>query len=226
MPAQYTPPLLALQHMRPGDHYCGIFKTDAEQRRLAIDFVRLGVERNDKMLYLVNLQTAVQLKSTLAAADIDADALIAKGQLVILTAKETYLKDGVFDPVRMIEVLKHETAQAIREGYSALRVTGEMTWALAGDPGSERLIEYEALLNRFYAQTPECYAICQYDQRRFDPDLLLDVLHTHPKVLIGTQGLDNSAMYFVPSDAFLGPNRQSAVLETWLSNLADSNAAQ
>src|SRR5579871_1642768 len=168
MSVQDSTPLLALQRMRPGDHYCGIFSSDAEQRRIAIDFVHLGIERNEKMLYLVNLQTAAQLESTLATAGIDAEALIKKGQLVILTAKETYLKDGTFDPARMIEALKQETVQALEAGYLALRVTGEMTWALAGEPGSERLVEYEALLNQFYVEYPQCYAICQYDQRRFD----------------------------------------------------------
>ncbi len=150
---------------------------------------------------------------------------MASGQLVIQSAKEVYLVDGVFRPDMMIEMLGRETAAALDAGYAALRVTGEMAWALAGDPGSERLVEYEALLNKFYATGVKSYSICQYDQRRFDADLLLDVLHTHPSVLLDTEGFDNSKMYYVPPEAFLTADRTSGILETRLANLTRDVAA-
>ena len=62
--------------------------------------------------------------------------------------------------------------------------------------------------------------MCQYDRRRFDAEMLLDILHTHPKVLFGKVGLDNSEMYYVPPEMFLERDRQSATLDTWLKNLS------
>lgn len=219
MTTEGTTILPSIARMHAGDHYCGIYRTDEDHRALVIDFVRGGVARGEKMLYIVNLQTAAQLKATLAAAQVGADALIDRGQLVILTAKDAYLKEGQFDPDKMIALLRHETDQALAEGYSALRVTGEMTWALAGEPGSERLVEYESKLNQFFPDSA-CYALCQYDRRRFDAELLLDILHTHPKVLFGRDGFDNAHMYFVPPEKFLDGDRQSAMLDTWLGNLS------
>lgn len=218
--------LPALERMQPGDHYCGIFRSDADQRRIVIDFVRLGVERNEKMMYLVHLQTADRLRATLSDAGIDVDKLVASGQLIIQAAKEVYLVDGVFQPELMIEMLGKETTAALEAGYTALRVTGEMSWALAGDPGSERLVEYEALLNDFYATGAKSYSICQYDQRRFDAELLTDVLHTHPSVLLDTEGFDNTAMYYVPPEAFLNADRASGILETRLANLSKGTRAE
>jgi len=53
----------------------------------------------------------------------------------------------------MISLLITETEKAVAQGYPALRMTGEMTWVLRGLPGSERLLEYEAKLNRdFYSK--------------------------------------------------------------------------
>ncbi len=206
--------------MKPGDHYCGIFRTDDEQRAVIVQFVRESIARNEKMVYLVNLQTAEQLEETLADAGIEVDRLVDKGQLVIMTAKEAYLRDGQFDPDAMIQLLSDETDKAIAEGYTALRATGEMNWALAGEPGSECLVEYESRVNELFAKKP-CYALCQYDRRLFDAEMLLDILNVHPKVLFGKDGLDNSRMYFVPSHAFLEHDRQAAKLDTWLKNLAD-----
>ena len=100
-----------------------------------------------------------------------------------------------------------------------MRATGEMTWALAGEPGSERLVEYESRVNEFFATHDKCYGLCQYDRRRFDSEMLLDILHTHPNVLYGKEGFDNSQMYYVPPQVFLERDRQSATLETFLKNL-------
>jgi hypothetical protein len=205
--------------MHAGDHYCGIYRNDEDHRALVVDFVRRGIEKEEKILYIVNIQTATQLKSTLAAAQIDVEALVDKGQLVILTAKDAYLKHGEFDPDKMIELVSTETDKALSEGYTAMRATGEMTWALAGEPGSERLVEYESKLNRFFPKS-KCYAICQYDRRRFDDELLLDILHTHPSVLFGRESFDNARMYYVPPEQFLDANRDRAMLDRWLENLS------
>lgn len=217
--------LPALEKMQPGDHYCGIFRSDADQRQITVDFVRLGVERHEKMLYLVHLQTADRLRTTLLDAGIDVDALVDSGQLVVKVAKDVYLVDGVFEPRMMIEMLGKETASAVEAGYAALRVTGEMSWALEGDPGTERLVEYEALLNEFYATGAKSYSICQYDQRRFDAELLIDMLHTHPSVLLDTAGIDNRTMYYVPPQDFLAADRNGGILEARLANLSGQSSA-
>jgi MEDS: MEthanogen/methylotroph, DcmR Sensory domain len=211
--------LPSISSMHAGDHFCGIYRTDEDHRALVVGFIRDGIERREKIFYIVNLQTAAQLKATLEAAGVDTEALTQKGQLVILTAKDAYLKGGEFDPDKMIKLLQAETDKALEEGYLALRVTGEMTWALAGEPGSERLVEYESKLNKFFPDS-KCYAMCQYDRRRFDSEMLLDILQTHPKVLWGVDGFDNSCMYFVPPESFLGSDRQSAILDRWLENLS------
>lgn len=211
--------LPSIARMHAGDHYCGIFRTDEDHRRIVVDFVRDGIARGEKMLYLVNIHTAAHLVNILRDAGIDAEPYIASGQLTIRAAKEAYLTDGEFIPEKMIELLRDATQQALDEGYPALRATGEMTWALAGEPGSERLVEYEAMLNTFFPGS-KCIAFCQYDRRRFDSEMLLDILHVHPKVLFGTEGCDNSQMYYVPPEAFLEADRESAVLDRWLKNLS------
>jgi len=215
--------LPSIERMQPGDHYCGVYRTDDDWRAIIVDFVRGGIARNEKVIYLVNLTSADQLRATLASASIDVDALTDKGQLVIITAKEAYLKDGQFDPDRMIAMLAEETDKALAEGYTALRATGEMTWALAGAPGCERLVEYESRVNELFAKH-KVYGLCQYDRRRFDSEMLLDLLHVHPNVLFGKEGFDNSQMYYVPPQAFLERDRQSATLDTWLKNLSIKGA--
>jgi hypothetical protein len=84
-----------------------------------LEFVRLGIVRDEKILYLVNLTTAANLKALLSDAGINADALIEKGQRVILAAKEAYLQDGTFDPLKMTDLLRQQTDRALRDGLCA-----------------------------------------------------------------------------------------------------------
>jgi transcriptional regulator with GAF, ATPase, and Fis domain len=215
--------LRTLEGLRPGDHLCCIYETEEEHRALVTPFLRHGLEQGQKVIYIVDARTAEILLGYLRDDGVKVDPYLEKGQLSIIGVKDAYMKEGVFDPDGMVELLRRETELALSEGYEALRVTGEMTWALQGLPGSERLLEYEAKLNEFFPGS-KCLAICQYDKRRFDSEILLDVLLTHPIAIIGTEVFDN--FYYLPPTDFLGPNPTKARLNSRLKNLADRRRAE
>jgi hypothetical protein len=212
-----------LSDLEPGDHLCFIYNTEEESRALLASFVRQGLERNEKVLYVVDSHTAEQVHNYLQDDGIEVWLYGRTGQLRILTADEVYTREGFFDPDGMISLLRKETERAVDDGYSALRITGEMTWALRELPGSERLIEYEAKLNDFFHGS-KCLAICQYERPKFEAMLLLDVLGTHPLVVIGTEILDN--FNCVPSKKFSGPDAEAAKLNSWLNNLVKRKRAE
>ena len=207
-----------LSDLEPGDHSCWIYKTDEDHRPLLTSFIREGLERSEKVLYIVDVSTADQVLDYLRDDGVEVGVYVERGQLEILTADETCMREGAFDPDGMIALLKHEMDRALGKGYSPLRVSGEMTWALRGLPGSQCLVEYEAKLNEFYPGS-KCLAMCQYDGRRFEPALLLDVLTTHPIAVIGTEVFDN--FYYIPPKDFLGPDPEGAKLRNWLQNLTE-----
>ncbi len=209
-------------NLQPGDHMCCIYETDEEHRAVITPYMQQGLERGEKVIYIVDFNTAETVLGYLRVQGLDVDGYVAREQLVMADREDTYLRNGVFDPDAMINFLRSTLELALAQGFKALRVTGEMTWALRGLPGSERLIEYEAKLNHFFPGVL-CTALCQYDRKRFDPAILLDVIHTHPVVIIGTQKNEN--FYFVPPDVFLG-NRPAARLEQWILSLQNSTQTQ
>jgi hypothetical protein len=81
-----------------------------------------------------------------------------------------------------------------------VRAAGEMTWALRQMPGVEELIGYEAKLNKFLPKYPQVI-VCLYELGRFTGEVLVEVLKTHPKVLLGGMLLDNP--YYLEPDEFL-----------------------
>ncbi len=130
--------------------------------------------------------------------------------------RQVYLKNGYFDPDEIIQFWAGKVREAKAAGFPALRFAGEMTWALGGDPGTERLVEYEARLNRFFMDY-DAVCICQYDSKRFSSELILQVLRTHPLVVYGGRVCKNP--YYVPPEEFLKPNQKDLELQRWLDNI-------
>jgi len=205
-----------INELSPGDHLCVLYQTDEEHKALITPYLRSGLENNEKVFYIVDARTSETVLDYLRDDGIDVDPFLESGQLAILSVTESYMKEGVFDPDGMIRMLTEETENALNGGYNALRVTGEMSWALRGLPGSERLIEYETKLNKFFPNN-QSLAICQYDCRVFEPEILLDILTTHPIAVLGTEIYQN--FYYIPTEDFLAGKAPEITLEHWTENL-------
>jgi signal transduction histidine kinase len=212
-----------LWRLQAGDHLCCLYASEEEHRAVLSPFMRQGLERHEKVLYIVDDHTAGQILSYLSADGVEVKQYQQGGQLSVLSSDDSYVHAGVFEPEKMIALLRSETDRAAREGYQALRVTGEMSWALKGLPGSERIVEYEARLNTFFPGST-CLAICQYDRRKFDAGVLLEVLATHPLAVVGTEVYDN--FYYMPPHDFFGAHPVAAKLESWLNHLKERKRSE
>jgi len=122
----------AITDLKPGDHLCCLYETEEEHRAVLTPFVRQGLDRGEKLVYIVDAHTAETVLGYLRDDGLKVEPYLARGQLNIITVDQSYMEDGVFDPDKMIALLRAETDRALAEGYPALRVTGEMTWSLKG----------------------------------------------------------------------------------------------
>ena len=213
---------VALEKLQPHDHLCLIYETHEEWRDAIIPFIMLGLSKGEKCAYIVDARTADEIRDYLLEEGVDVAATESSGQLTIIDQADAYTREGAFDPDRMIALLIEETNKALAEGYPALRVTGEMTWVLRGVPGSERLIEYEAKLNRDFFPHYPCVAICQYDRQKFDPEVIKGVVMTHPLLVRGNHIYHD--FYYIPPEEFLSGKRSKSEVEQWLDNIEREHA--
>jgi PAS domain S-box-containing protein len=205
-----------INRLKSGDHVCCLYETDEEYRSILIPLLRPGLEQGEKVICIVDPCNVPILIQLLQDDGCDVQSFLDNEQLRILTYMELLSEGEVFDPEIMIERLQVVTEQAVTMGYSALRLTVEMTWVLRDLPGSDRLIEYEARLNRIFPAS-QSVVICHYDRRCFDARILRDILHTHPLVVIGTEVYEN--FYYIPPNELLDENIGSAQLRYWLKSL-------
>ncbi len=212
--------ILGLNH---GMHLCSIYKTKEEQFSVIIPYFKEGVKRKEKCIYIVEESDKKEIIQRLSDdVDINYDLCRRWGKILFFTKEEAYLKGGYFDPEKMINLLTEAEAECLMQGYNGMRVTGEMTWILTKLPGTEKLIEYEAKLN-YFLHTSNTIAICKYHESRFSPEILLDVIRTHPKVILYGELCDNP--YYIEPDKFLDTKikRPKATYEFLRDKLLERN---
>lgn len=185
--------------LAPGDHVCAFYPSRAERDEILIPYLREGLEAGDKCIAVVDSSGP---ESVLAAigAEVDLGPFLGRHQLDVQRSEETYLRGGRFATDSMLDFWDRSIGAAIAGDFDFARAVGEMTWALRQLPGVEELVGYEARLNRFLPRYPQVI-LCLYALGSFSGEVLVDVLKTHPKVLIGGMVIDNP--YYLDPEEFL-----------------------
>jgi hypothetical protein len=183
----------------PGDHVCVFYPGLAERNEILIPYLRAGLQAGDKCVCVVDADEPDDVVSALGP-DVDLGGRLGRQQLEVQRSQDTYLKGGAFSTEAMLEFWDREVGSAVEGGFSFARAAGEMTWALRQLPGVDELIGYESRLNQFLPRYPQVI-LCFYELDMFSGELLVDVLKTHPKVLLGGMVLDNP--YYLEPDEFL-----------------------
>jgi len=183
-----------------GDHVCALYTTMEEQLRAAVDYIRGGLERGERCLYVCCEHTIGEFRGALKRAGINVRAEEKRGALVLVTKHEGHLAGGTFDPDRMISMLHAAVKDALDAGFNGLCAAGDMTWLLDEAPGSEKLAEYEARLNHFYAMN-RALGLCQYNRSKLTDAALDHGIATHPCIRMEGPILLRNPFYEPPEEA-------------------------
>jgi hypothetical protein len=183
-----------------GDHVCTLFSSPEEQLSAAIDYIKQGLQRDERCLYVCGEQTPHEFRRALEQAGIDVPYEEKRGALILLTKETGHLKGGTFSASRMISMLRQAVEDALTAGFAGLCAAGDMTWLLDEAPGSEEIAEYEALLNHFY-KSNRALGLCQYNRRRLPEAILDHGIATHPVIRIDGPILLTNPFYEDPDTA-------------------------
>jgi putative nucleotidyltransferase with HDIG domain len=210
-------PTIDLARLKHHDHVCLIQDPEEEwPTETIVAFLEQGLHRGEKCLYILEAHRTEEVRNRLHASGLNVTALRASGQLVFYES-ESYTKSLSFEPNRVMAVLIAEADKAMAEGHRALRVADEMAWALPGRPGSEKVLEYEAKLNRDFFPRYPCLALCQYHRAKFEPEIIKGALTTHPLVVSGHHLYRNDN--YISPDGFLGVRNSQHEIDHLLANL-------
>ena len=198
-------------------HICAFFNSLDEQHRVLRSFFKDGIDRGEKAFHLVDAELREEHVKRLVEAGINVQQAMDSGQLEVRLWQDTYLGGHRFDQDAMLALVEGQLQSSTAAGYPLTRFMGHMEWALLDKPGVGDLLEYETRLNYVIPKYDDI-VICAYDLSKFGASVLMDVLRTHPVVIVG--GLLQENPFFVPPDQFLLEikNRRSARKSAGMAN--------
>ena len=181
-------------------HVCAFFNSEEEEYRVLLPFIKDGFECGDKAVHVVNPGQHRDHLQRLAAVGIDPAAAEQKGQFELLTNTEAYLRDGRFDQDRMLEAFERLASGNATGGFPLSRIVCRMDWAVEDQSHIDNLVEFESRVNEVWRRHDDA-VICTYHLSKFGGDTVMDIMRTHPLVIIG--GILQQNPFFVPPEEFL-----------------------
>jgi len=184
-------------------HICAFFTSPEEEYRILLPFIKEGLAGGEKAFHTINPQRREDHLQHLAAAGIDVAAASRSDQLEVRTWNEMHLRNGRFDQDKTLAVFKDVIQATAQQGFPLARFVTHMEWALENRPGIDDLLEYEAKANYAWLNHdgPVHPVVCTYDLTKFSGEVVIDVMRTHPMIILG--GILQENPFYVPPDEFL-----------------------
>ena len=181
-------------------HICAFFNSLDEEHRVLRSFIKDGFARGDKAFHLVDPDLWDDHLRRLAEAGIDVGQAMGTGQLELRRWQDAQLRGDRFDQDAMLALLEEVLQSGTASGYPLTRFVAHMEWALLDKPGVDDLLEFETRVNYVLPKYDDP-VICTYDLSKFSAGVVMDIMRTHPVVIIG--GVLQENPFFVPPDQFL-----------------------
>jgi hypothetical protein len=216
----------AFRHAPAREHTALFYRDQREQFAAAVPFIRTGIERGEQCFYLTGDDGPDTVRDALRGDGLDVDALAKAGALMIKAGRDVYLPNGRFDKDAMLPFWEAAAKEAIASGYTALRATGDLGWALSDVPGSEDVIAYERALEDHYRRLP-VMVLCRYNSAMFPEEIVDEARKTHARVIVDGV-LKESPLYVPPHGGLNWSSEAFAALVTPYADgeLPESMAAQ
>jgi hypothetical protein len=199
----YAELLIGSMPMRRGDHVGVFYRGGLERDAIVVPAIVSALTAGCGVVHVCDRSEPEEVAAQLQAAGIDIESAARHGQLHVFGGAHAYVSDGSFEPQRTVDFYRRLVDDTRARGFDVLCVMGEMSWSLSGAPGTERLLEYEALYAAHFDGT-STVTLCLYDLEETGGDQILDLLRLHGRVVLNGMELENP---HVEADLLFGAAR-------------------
>jgi hypothetical protein len=182
-------------------HVCAFFNDLDEEHRVLRSFFKDGFDRGEKATHIVEADKRADYLQRLAATGINVREMMDAGQLEVLAWTDMYVRDHRFDQDAMLASVEELIQSGTSVRYPRTRLVGHhMDWLFLDQPAVNNLLQYEARLNHVLSKY-NAPVICNYDLSKMSASVAMDIMRTHPLVIVG--GLLRENPFFVSPEEFL-----------------------
>jgi hypothetical protein len=181
-------------------HVCAFFHSREDEYAIMLPFIKEGIDAGDRAVHILDKDERAERLRRLGGTGVDTVAVVESGQLEVRPWENAYLAAGRFDQHAMIAMIEDLASAGTDRGTGVTRLWANMEWAVGDFPGVHDIVEYEARVNRILPHY-DIAAVCVYDLNKFSASIVMDILRTHPQVIVG--GILQENPFYVPPDEFL-----------------------
>jgi len=178
---------LSVDQLRLGDHAFALYADDEVRWELAAAFTSRGCALGSKVILVPDPAVSREDACQRIACGGMVEQSLASGQLMCASMREIIYPDTRFRADRQLLRLREATDQARHEGYTGLRLYIDMRWTHDLGLDAEPMMAWENSAHELF-QSREFTAVCGYDRRAFDPDVVEAMWSAHPATLLERPG--------------------------------------
>lgn len=165
-----------------GTHFCQFYQTKEDLVDILVPYFKVGLENNEFCIWVTSdFFNEKEAKKVMRMAVPDFDRYLKSRQIGIIPHTQWYLKDGAFDPARVLNALVDKLNQVLAEGYDGIRAAGNTAWLERWD--WKNFTYYEEEMNYVIGNYP-MIAICTYCLDKYGAPEIIDVVSNHQSALI------------------------------------------
>jgi transcriptional repressor of dcmA and dcmR len=154
-----------------GSHLCSFYDNLTGCQKLAVPLLADGLRNGEICFLIASPKTQNVLIAALKKAGCNFDSALKSGQILV--------SDGEPNKEAMLKFLQQSFAKATSSGNQAMRLVGDMSWALEKGWALDDILEYESLFNNTLGRQYPVVALCQYDVDDFSGKGVLGALRCH-----------------------------------------------
>jgi hypothetical protein len=192
------------ERIPPGSHICQLYSKVTEIPGVTARLMRVGLSLSEKCLFAAAPAQIKELRDELQKLQVDVQGIIDAGQLVLHEEREPFLANNGkrFDPYFLLSSHQTFIAQALREGWQAVRISIDMTWLTKDIATPEQILKYEAASDAVFTfQNAPIIALMHYDHSKLLPSLVVEMLKLHPISVVGKYIKRNP--YYLNSEQYM-----------------------
>jgi hypothetical protein len=170
-----------------GTHFCQFYQTQKDMIDVVVPYFRAGLTGNELCIWVTSdFLTKEEALGEMEKSIPGFSSYMEKGQIEVFPYTDWYLKGGIFDLKRTLNMWMEKYNHALAAGYAGLRVSGTPYW-IDNKKDWDDFACYEAEINNVIGGT-KLLVLCTYAIQKCGVAEILDVVKNHEFALAMNQG--------------------------------------
>ena len=159
-----------------GTHVAQFYNARSDIAEVRVPYMEKGLRENELCVWITAEMTEAEAKDVLGRQISDLQDHIARRQLQLFSYRDWYLSYGSFSIQTALTGALGKCKEALSNGYSGQRATGNISWLESSDWGS--FMDYESLLDDAVPDQ-RALILCVYKESKCSEANIADVIDRH-----------------------------------------------